>query len=59
VVLHVLPPTNQPVLQQIRLMQVVKSCVKNLYMLRILPTQGKLVLQQALEVTPEYDMTPV
>ena len=25
-VLHVLPPTNQPVLQQIRLMQVAKSC---------------------------------
>ena len=36
-----------------------KVVVQNLYMLCILPTQGKLVLQQAVEVTPEYNMTPV
>ena len=55
--LHILPPTFNPVLQQISLLPVAESCCRkervalyflkqNLYILRVLPVKDKLFLQQ-------------
>ena len=55
--LRILPPTFKPVLQQMRLRKLVAetreyfySLQQNLYMSRVLPAQGKLVLPQVTQI---------
>ena len=55
--LRILPPTFKPVLQQMRFRKLVAEtreyfyCLQqNLYMSRVLPAQGKLVLPQVTQI---------